>query len=66
MADPTLIDLVRELRQTVGLFDGAIAATPKEAWAEAIEQVRGLREGRCASCMDKELWAVHRPLGDGA
>lgn len=42
MAEPGLIDLVQELRRTVGLFDGAMAITPKQAWEEAIDVVQRL------------------------
>lgn len=41
---PTLIDLVRELRGAVGLFDGAMPITPKAAWEEAIEKVKALAQ----------------------
>jgi hypothetical protein len=41
---PHPIDLVQELRRTVGLFDGAMPITPKKAWEEAIEEVWRLKE----------------------
>lgn len=40
---PDVIDLIRELRREVGLFDGAMPITPKQAWEEAIERVRNMR-----------------------
>lgn len=53
-AEPTLIDLVQELRRTVGLFDGAMAITPQAAWEEALERVRLLKTGACWRCMETE------------
>lgn len=32
---PTLLDLVTELREAVGLFTGAMPISPKQAWEEA-------------------------------
>lgn len=43
-AQPDIFDLIRELRREVGLFDGALPVTPKEAWEEALQRVRQLRE----------------------
>ena len=43
---PEPLDLVRELRQAVGLFDGAMPITPKRAWDEAIDRARQLAAGR--------------------
>lgn len=54
MTEPSPIDLVRELREALGMFDGAMPITPKAAWEEAIERVRGLTEGRCHACMTKD------------
>lgn len=58
---PTLIDLVRELRETVGLFAGAMPITPKEAWEQALAEVTRLREiaeqGYCGACQDRERWS---------
>lgn len=53
MAEPTLVDLVRELRQALGLFDGAMPVTPKEAWEEALSMVHDLTQGQCWSCHEK-------------
>lgn len=39
---PHPIDLCAELRRAVGLFDGAMPKSPKEAWDEAIARVRAL------------------------
>jgi hypothetical protein len=52
--EPTLIDLVQELRRAVGLFDGAMTITPKAAWEEALEVVRNLRRGYCPRCYERE------------
>lgn len=41
--EPTTFDLIAELRRAVGLFGGAMSITPKEAWEEAIAEVRRLR-----------------------
>lgn len=41
-SEPTLLDLVRELRQACRLFDGAMPITPEQAWQEAIRHVRAL------------------------
>lgn len=54
MAEPEPIDLVRELRETLGLFAGAMPCSPQEAWNEALDKVRGLMEGRCWVCMEKD------------
>lgn len=39
---PHPIDLCQELRKAVGLFDGAMVCTPKEAWDEAIARAKDL------------------------
>lgn len=52
--DPTPTDLVRELRRAVGLFDGAMPITPKQAWEEALEVVAKLRRGMCSTCLAKD------------
>lgn len=36
-------ELIRELRRTVGLFDGAMPVSPKAAWDEAIRKVERLQ-----------------------
>jgi hypothetical protein len=43
MSDPQPIDLCLELRRVLGLFDGAMPISPKEAWEEALDHVRYLR-----------------------
>ncbi len=57
---PTLVDLVVELRETLGLFAGAMPITPKAAWDEAIGVVvsmrRSAREGTCWVCAERSLW----------
>jgi hypothetical protein len=59
---PEPIEFIRQLRRTVGLFDGAMPITPKQAWEEALDRVRVAMEGhpmgehpswwdwRCPSC----------------
>lgn len=39
---PTPLELVVELRRTLGMFDGAMDKTPKAAWEEALSEVRKL------------------------
>lgn len=39
---PQPIDLIRELRTALGLFDGAMPVSPKQAWEEALAEVRKL------------------------
>lgn len=56
--EPTLIDLVRELREAVGLFAGAMPITPKAAWDEAIEKVKRLNGGLCSECLRKDEQAL--------
>lgn len=54
---PTLFELVAELRRHVGLFDGAMSKTPKAAWEEALSEVRRFREiatsGMCWKCEER-------------
>ncbi len=61
---PTLIDLVQELRRTVGLFDGAMPVTPKAAWDEAIGEVALMRrlaeEGKCWVCVENTRWELSK------
>ena len=57
---PDLIDLVQELRGAIGLFDGAMSISPKEAWEEAIREVQRVREvavnGYCWKCEERARW----------
>ncbi len=59
---PTLIDLVQELRRTLGLFDGAMPVTPKAAWDEAIGEVALMRrlaaDGKCWVCESRTRWGL--------
>lgn len=57
--EPTPIDLVTELWEALGGFHGSRSIPPKQAWEEALERVRGLTEGRCHVCMQKDAtpWA---------
>lgn len=48
---PDRMEMVRELRRAVGLFDGALPITPQAAWEEAIERVKRLDQGQCAECL---------------
>lgn len=56
MADPTLHDLVHQLRDALGWPVVALPISPKQAWEEALLQVRSLRR-QC------DLW-VPLPSGD--
>jgi hypothetical protein len=40
---PNHQDLIRELREALGLFAGAMPITPKVAWEEAIAEAKRLR-----------------------
>jgi hypothetical protein len=51
---PDGMTMVRQLRDTLGLFSGAMPVSPKQAWEEALARVRGLTEGRCWKCMESE------------
>jgi hypothetical protein len=53
-SEPTTHDLIVELRETLGLFSGAMPVSPKQAWEEAIDTVAKLTQGRCWVCMTKE------------
>lgn len=44
MAEPTPIDLVHQLREALGWPVVAMPCSPEEAWAQAVRQVRILRE----------------------
>lgn len=52
--EPMKIDLVRELREALGMFAGAMPLSPAEAWDEAIQRVLTLAQGRCATCVERE------------
>lgn len=47
-SEPDVRQLVSELRNALGMFDGAMPISPKQAWDEAIAEVRRLR-----------MWAPH-------
>ena len=48
--NPHYLDLVRELREAVGLFAGAMPITPKQAWDQAIAEVKLLRAADHHEC----------------
>ena len=54
-AEPSALDLVRELREALGLFSGAMPVTPKHAWDEALTQVTRLKAASSPSPL-----ALHR------
>lgn len=43
---PHPIDMIRDLREELGLFSGAMSITPQDAWEEAIATVREMRRAR--------------------
>lgn len=47
--EPDPRDLVRELREALGMFAGALPYSPKQAWEEAIAEVRRIRQDRDAA-----------------
>lgn len=53
MGNPEAIDLIRELRTALGLFDGAMPVAPKDAWDEALGVARKLTTGRCWACLEE-------------
>lgn len=57
--EPTTHDLIVELRETLGLFAGAMPISPQQAWGEAIERVRLLTTGRCHACIGPDEGAEH-------
>lgn len=52
--EPTPSDLVQELREACGLFGGSMSVTPKQAWEQAIERVKAMRDGKCSHCLDRD------------
>lgn len=44
MSEPTVIDLVAELRDALGLPHPGGWDTPKQAWEKALDEVRRLRQ----------------------
>ena len=58
---PHLIDLVQELRRELGLFDGAMPIAPKEAWEQALAEVRRLRAPETPKLCDACLRDEHHP-----
>ena len=42
MTWPDGMEMIRQLREAVGLFSGAMPITPEEAWEEALDKVRSL------------------------
>lgn len=49
---PTIFDLIAALRREVGLFDGAMPITPQQAWEEALDRVRQLRDAAVDHAID--------------
>lgn len=55
---PDGMEMVRQAREAVGLFAGAMPITPQQAWEEALERMRQLATGRCAACMEHQYQPV--------
>lgn len=55
---PTAHELTVELREALGLFAGAMACSPKQAWAEAIELVKRNRAALSAPAQDAQAARV--------
>lgn len=66
MGNPEAIDLIRELRTALGLFDGAMPVAPREAWDEALGVARKLTTGRCWACLGSDGRRIPRPTTAGA
>lgn len=62
-AEPTPTDLVRQLREVLGMFAGAMSVTPQAAWEEALQRVEQLKEGMCWVCQQKEPHGVPTVVG---
>lgn len=68
MAEPTPTDLVRQLRETLGMFAGAMPITPQAAWEEALQKVTQLKQGMCWACQQREYptaWESQQYDGPG-
>jgi hypothetical protein len=50
---PDGMAMVRQLREALGLFSGAMPISPKEAWDEALDAARNLKLGYCWKCMEQ-------------
>jgi hypothetical protein len=61
---PDGMEMIRQVREALGLFAGAMPITPKQAWEEALERARGLSQGRCWVCMDKDARAAMSTDGE--
>ena len=51
-SEPLPIDLARELREALGMFAGAMPCSPKQAWDEAIVEVRRLASAPAQAQLD--------------
>jgi hypothetical protein len=49
--DPALIDLIRELRETLGMFSGAMSRSPSDVWAETLNEVQALMRAAGVACI---------------
>lgn len=56
---PDGMELVLQLREAAGLFSGAMPISPKQAWEEALAEVRRLR-GAFAGLTDQERDALDK------
>jgi hypothetical protein len=56
---PDGMEFIRQAREALGLFSGAMPITPQQAWEDALHRMRGLSEGRCWKCMEQEQTQPH-------
>ena len=48
---PSPIDLIRELREVLGLFSGAMPESPSEVWQETLVEVQKLMRDAGRPCV---------------
>ena len=58
-SDPDPRDLVRQVRQTLGLFDGAMPHSYAEVWAEALDAIRTLMHAAGRPCITSSTQRCH-------
>lgn len=51
---PDGMEMIRQAREALGMFAGAMPITPQQAWEEALDRMCGLAQGRCWACMERE------------
>lgn len=43
---PDGMEMIRQAREALGMFAGAMPITPQQAWEEALDRMCGLAQGR--------------------